>query len=64
MAAEKIRYKDMLDYAERLSFSGIESKEKKGEYLLDLISKIDEKRANNGSERETSEFRVFLAEGI
>lgn len=53
MAAEKIRYKDMLDYAERLSFSGVESKEKQGEYLLDLISKIDEKRANNGREKET-----------
>lgn len=55
MGAEKIRYKDMLDYAERLSFSGIESKVEKGDYFLGLISKIDEKRANEGREKE-----VFL----
>lgn len=52
MAVEKIRYKDFLDYAERLTFSGTESKIARGEYLMNLVAKIDESRAKNGTEKD------------
>lgn len=47
--AEKIRYRDLLDYSERLYFSGNASKVARGEELLGLVSELDERRANNGN---------------
>lgn len=52
MAVEKIRYKDFLDYAERLTFSGEESKVTRGEYLMNLVSQIDKLRAEKGNEKD------------
>jgi hypothetical protein len=51
MGVENIRYKDFLDYAERLSFSEGEKSER-GNYLLGLISEIDKARLNTERENE------------
>lgn len=52
MSVEKIRYKDFLDYAERLTFSGVESKVARGEYLIDLVAQIDKSRSEKGTEKD------------
>lgn len=52
MVASNIRYSDVLDYAEKMMFSGNRENVEKGKNIMELIEDIDYLRGVNGNQNE------------